>query len=86
LAIFLSPVSGRPLHLITLHGPGGQVIEINADEISSMREPQAPHKGHVHAATRCVITMTNGNFNAVRETCEQVDAILGHAEGREVPK
>lgn len=69
------------IHLITLHGPSGQVIEINPNEISSVRTP-LPGKFH-HKEVRCVITMTNGNFNAVIETCDEVNRLLGNAEGQE---
>ena len=85
LAMFHVPADGRPLHLIMLHGPGGQIIEINADEISSIRIPVISKEkgGYHHQSVRCIITMTNGNFNAVTETCEQVDTILGNSEGKE---
>jgi hypothetical protein len=71
------------LHLIVLHGPGGQIIEINPNEVSSVRAPQAVTRRHFAPGIRCVITMTNGNFNAVVEPCDQVDKLLANSEGKE---
>ena len=62
------------LHLIVLHGPNNQYLEINVDKISSIRVPQA--SGHFPKGTHCLITMTNGNFNAVQETCGVVDQMI----------
>ena len=62
------------VHLILLHGPNNHHFEINADEISSIRAPQAA--GHLPKGTHCLITMTNGKFNAVQETCEAVDRLI----------
>jgi hypothetical protein len=62
------------LNLIVVHGPNNQYLEINVDEISSIRTPQA--SGHFPRGTHCLITMTNGNFNAVQETCDAVDRLI----------
>jgi hypothetical protein len=77
--------SAFALSLIALHAPNGQLIEINPDHVSSLRSiSDLAVKGkHFPPATHCIIVMTNGNFNAVAETCEQVDKILTHSEGRE---
>ena len=74
------------LSLITLHGPGGQIIEINPAEVSSVRAPVVTGKKqnqYHHEAVQCLIRMTNGQFNAVIETCEEVDKLLANAEGKE---
>ena len=67
------------LQLIELHGPNGQRIEVNVAQISSIRGTgvlSTPHKGHFHSDVHCILTMTNGNFNAVTETCEQVNQLI----------
>ena len=64
------------LHLIVLHGPNNQFFEINVDEISSVRSPRLDANRHFPHGTRCVITMTNGKFNAVAETCEMADQMI----------
>jgi hypothetical protein len=53
--------------LITLTGPGGQVIEINPAEIVSLREPRGD--GHLDKDVHCLIHTTDGKFIAVKETC-----------------
>ena len=62
------------LNLIVLHGPNNQYLEINIDEISSIRVPRAVD--HFHKGTRCLITMTNGRLNTVMETCDMVDQLI----------
>ena len=68
------------LNLIILHGPNNQFLEINVDEISSIREPRAVSQRHFPKGIRCVITMTNGHFNAVTDTCEAVDKLIKGAK------
>jgi hypothetical protein len=62
------------LSLIMLHGPGGQYLEINSEQISSVRIPRS--NDHFPKGTRCILTMTNGKLNAVMETCEMVDQLI----------
>jgi hypothetical protein len=57
---------------LELHGPNGQIIEVNPNEISSLRTPQAGSSEHFAKGVRCIIKMTNSNINAVVETCETV--------------
>ena len=68
------------LNLIILHGPNNQFLEINVDEFSSIREPRAVSQRHFPKGIRCVITMTNGHFNAVTDTCEAVDKLIKGAK------
>jgi hypothetical protein len=60
------------LAMIQLHGPGGQVIDINPLEITSLREPQANSESHFGKGIHCIIKMTNGAINAVVEQCEMI--------------
>jgi hypothetical protein len=60
------------LIFIQLHGPGGQVIDIAPDEITSLREPQANSESHFGKGVHCIIKMTNGAINAVVEHCEAI--------------
>jgi len=68
------------LNLIVLHGPNNQIVEINVDEISSIRTPRLISQRHFPKGIQCVITMTNGHFNAVVETCEAVDKLVKGAK------
>ena len=56
--------------LITLHGSTGQEIDINPEEVVTLRT--ARDGEHLPPNTRCVINMTDGKFNAVREDCRTV--------------
>jgi hypothetical protein len=62
--------------LVTLHGPGGQEIDINPHEVSSIREPSAGTEGHFPKGVHCLITMTNGKTNAVVDDCDAVRMLL----------
>jgi len=70
------------LHLLTVHGPGNQIIELNIDAISSVREPRRS-EGHFHRDVRCLLIMTNGRIVTVVETCNQINDLLSNAEGQE---
>lgn len=67
------------LVFLELHGPTGQVLELNPAEISSLREPLDLTLGHRHwvKGTNCVVVMTNGGFIGVTEDCSTVVHKLG---------
>jgi len=67
-------------HLIQLHGPGGQEIDINPHEIASLREPSSISEGHFPKEIRCVVIMTNGRFNLVKEDCHTVRVMTEEAQ------
>ena len=71
------------LHLIFVHGPDGQEIEVNMGEISTIRDPKADEAAHYAAGTECVIVMTNGKFISTKETCKQIIEAVGTTEGKE---
>lgn len=58
------------LRLIELHGPGGQFVEINPEEIVSLREPRAGD--HFAFGIKCLIFTSDGKYTGVIETCAQV--------------
>jgi hypothetical protein len=67
------------LALIELHTPGGSRIYVNPSEITSVRPlREFGGGGHFAPGTRCVVIMTNGNFNGVTEACEEVRDMLRH--------
>ena len=68
--------------LITLHGPGGQEIDINPHEVSSIREPVAGAESHFPKGTRCVIIMNNSRINAVNEDCDTVRIMVEQEKQR----
>jgi hypothetical protein len=59
------------LHLIVVHGPDGQTIELNVNEISSIREPRQV-EGHFGKNVNCLVFMTNGKLIATEDQCPEV--------------
>jgi len=62
--------------LILLTGPTGEPIYLNPGEVSSLRSPGDVSGGHLAPGTACVVVMTNGKANAVRQTCGQVRELI----------
>jgi len=62
------------LHLLKLTGLDGQVIEVNPEQIVSLRVPR--DEGTLHAGIRCLIHTTDGKFISVLETCDYVEAMM----------
>ena len=57
---------------LELHGPNGQVIKVNVDQITSLRMPQVSAGDHFAKGVHCLLKMTNGSTNGVTETCDTV--------------
>lgn len=62
--------------LVELHGPNGQRYFLNPYWITTIREPVTADLKHFSTDTHCVVVTTNGRFLAVRETCDQVRALV----------
>ena len=63
--------------LITLHGPGHQLIDINPHFIVSMRTPREHNASYLHESVNCVLSMNNGKLISVVESCDDVRAAIG---------
>jgi hypothetical protein len=63
------------LHLVRLTGTDGQLIELNPEEVVSVREPGSIAE-HLHPRTRCVVYTSDGKFISVREECRDVQRKL----------
>jgi hypothetical protein len=61
---------------LQLHGPDGQTIDVNPEQITSLRMPQASAGDHFPKGTKCILKMTNGSINAVVESCEAIRHML----------
>jgi hypothetical protein len=66
------------LLLIPLHGPTGQRIDVNPDEVTSVREPQ--RGSTLSEKVHCVIGMTNGRFIALGDDCSTVRRAMGQTD------
>jgi hypothetical protein len=68
--------------LVQLTGPDGkQRIDINPNEITSIRDTHEAREGHVARGTKCVIVMTSGKFVAVSDDCATVRQRVGPPHG-----
>jgi hypothetical protein len=63
------------LHLVRLTGTDGQIIEINPEEVVSVRAPGAIAE-HLHPNTHCVIYTSDGKFISLRDDCADVQRKL----------
>ena len=61
--------------LIQLHGPSGQLIDINPDQVVTLREPRAD-EGHFPRGIRCIVNMTDGKLNVVQEDCLTIRSMI----------
>ena len=65
------------VELIELHGPEGQRAFVNTLSISSLREPfDRDLRTHFARGTRCVVVLMSGRFMAVRESCDEIRALM----------
>ena len=62
------------LELIQLTGPDHQVIQINPNEIVSIRTLRG--SDHFGPGVRCIISTSDGKFIGVTESCESVHDML----------
>jgi len=65
------------LDLIELHGPDGrQIIYVNPQQVTSVRQPKGVDTGHFAPGVHCLIYTTSGKFITVAESCEVVRSML----------
>jgi hypothetical protein len=63
------------LQLVHFTGPDKQLIEINPDEVVSIREPRDSEQ-HFHEHVNCLIFTSDGKFSGVVEECSAVEQKL----------
>jgi hypothetical protein len=64
--------------MIILHGATGGEIDINVQEITNMRGDDPGHPTpNFTKGVHCMISMSDGKYVTVRETCEEVRQIIG---------
>jgi hypothetical protein len=62
---------------VTLHAPQGAVIEINPDQVTSLRNAPPQKRGSFTEQANCLINLTDGKFVTVIEDCETVRKLFG---------
>lgn len=68
--------------LITVHMIDGRKVEINPKQIvslSEVRDKGDPKKQYADDV-RCVLSLTDGKYLSVAETCSQVRALIGETD------
>jgi uncharacterized protein YlzI (FlbEa/FlbD family) len=61
--------------LITVHMIDGRVVQINPAEITSLTWPKDKNSALVDGV-HCVISLTDGKFLSVAETCDEVEKLI----------
>jgi len=69
------------IHFIDVHGPDNQLIKLNAEEISSVREVRDTEEGHFGKDVECIVFMSNGKFVGTRETCPKILDLIEKSNG-----
>lgn len=59
------------LNLIVLHRVDGGEVIVNAEQVTSLRDPVGRLQ-HLAPSGRCLVYLVDGTFVAVRETCAAV--------------
>ena len=62
-------------HLLVLHGPGGQVIQVSPEEVVSLRTPRGETE-HLQKGIRCIVNTTDGKFSALVEDCDTIRLMI----------
>lgn len=65
------------LVMIILHSGAGTPIDVNADLITNLRNPE-PDVGSklFSGSVKCQVNMVDGKYVAVRETCAEVRKLM----------
>jgi hypothetical protein len=69
------------IHFIDVHGPDNQLVKLNAQEISSVREVRDTEADHFGKDVECIVFMNNGKFIGTRESCPQVLDLIEKSNG-----
>ena len=68
-------------HWLPVHGPDGQKIDLNINEVSSVREIRESEAEHFNKNVNCIVFMTNGKFIGTIESCTQIEESIERLEG-----
>ncbi|UGY16371.1 hypothetical protein HAP48_0002045 [Bradyrhizobium septentrionale] len=66
------------LRLVSFHGPDGYAVEINPDQVTTLRASrEADQQSKFFTSeVHCMIGLTDGKFVTVSESCEEVRSKL----------
>ena len=67
----MDPAWAFLFHFLSLTSPDGQEVNINIDQVVSIRERREDEK-HFHHDVQCLIFTSDGKFIGVKESCQVV--------------
>lgn len=62
--------------LLLLHDPDGADIVVNSEQITTLRSPRGPENKNLTQRARCAVSLTDGKFASVSETCDMVRKLM----------
>lgn len=65
-------------HFVTLSGPDNITVDLNIDQIVSLRSPRDNDR-IVHKDAHCIVFLSDGKFIAVVEECPKIRALIDDA-------
>lgn len=65
--------------MLTLHTLDGRTVYVNPSQVISMAHPKDSNDLLVKGI-QCIITLADGKFISAKETCEQVQDLMGRTE------
>ena len=65
------------LQLIIVHMIDGRAVDVNPRHIVSLAHPKTGANKQFPDAVRCVISLTDGKFLSVAETCDEIRQLIG---------
>lgn len=74
--MFFALVLFAAADLVELHGVDGHVVQVNPDQVTSLR-PRTSGE-HFTEKAQCLVNLTDGKYVTVTETCDKVRLLLGH--------
>ena len=70
------------VELIVLHGSNGVEVAVNPAQVTSLRPRTSPQEGLFAGGVECMISLADGKFVTVVETCDKVRELLRDANRR----
>jgi hypothetical protein len=71
---------GAAVVFAMLHDPQGIVVEINPDQVTSLRNAPSQRQGNFTEEANCLVNLTDGKFITVKEDCKTVRSLLEQAK------
>ena len=63
------------LVMIILHSGSGTPLDLNAETITNLRNPE-PHNNAFAKGVHCQVNMVDGKYVTVKETCAEVRRLM----------